>query len=56
MNENQNDSLSIERRRNAAPSVWGELVVETAWRPQDKPKVEESWLRANGYLPDRRTR
>lgn len=58
MNENAlNESSSLERRRTAAPvSMWGELVVETAWRPSDKPKVEEGWLRANGYLPERRSR
>lgn len=57
MNEqNTNDTLSIERRRSASSSIWGELVVEPSWRPTDKPKVEETWLRANGYLPDRRSR
>lgn len=47
--------LSIERRQRRTASMWGELVVETSWRPTDKPKVEsEGWLRANGYLPERR--
>ena len=33
----------------------GELVVESAWRPSDKPRVEsEGWLRSHGYLPERR--
>lgn len=57
MNErNSSDTLSMERRHGASPSIWGELVVESSWRPQDKPKVEESWLRSHGYLPDRRQR
>lgn len=46
-----------ERRRGSSASVWGELVVEMAWRPTDKPRVEsEGWLRAHGYLPERRAR
>lgn len=55
MNETKTDS-TMERRREAPASIWGEIVVEPTWRPQDKPKVEESWLRVNGYLPDRRQR
>ncbi|HEY1088641.1 MAG TPA: hypothetical protein VGE37_13140 [Archangium sp.] len=49
------DTANMERRRGSATTMWGELVVESAWRPQDKPRVEsEGWLRANGYLVDRR--
>lgn len=57
MNElnKQNDPNSIDRRRGTAATMWGELVVESAWRPSDKPRVEsEGWLRAHGYLADRR--
>jgi hypothetical protein len=57
MNElnKQNDTNSIDRRRGTAATMWGELVVESAWRPSDKPRVEsEGWLRAHGYLADRR--
>lgn len=57
MNENLKsaDTASMERRHGAATTMWGELVVESAWRPTDKPRVEsEGWLRANGYLVDRR--
>jgi hypothetical protein len=57
MNERNTETTNMERRTGARPaSMWGELVVEPTWRPQDKPKVEESWLRTNGYLPDRRSR
>lgn len=55
MNENKTES-TMERRRDAPASIWGEIVVEPTWRPQDKPRVEESWLRVNGYLPERRQR
>ncbi len=49
------DTASMERRQGRKASMWGELVVELAWRPSDKPKVEsEAWLHANGYLPERR--
>ncbi len=45
-----------DRRKGRAAGQWGELVVELQWRPQDKPRFQtEGWLRANGYLPDRRT-
>ena len=57
MNElnKQNDPNSIDRRRGTATTMWGELVVESAWRPSDKPRVEsEGWLRSHGYLADRR--
>lgn len=53
---NERNVESMERRNTQKPaSMWGEIVVEPTWRPQDKPRVEESWLRANGYLPDRRS-
>jgi hypothetical protein len=56
MNErNTTDTASMERRQANNTSIWGELVVEMSWRPSDKPKVEsEGWLRAHGYLPERR--
>lgn len=55
MNEQKNAALAeAERRQGAAKSVWGELVIESAWRPSDKPKVETDWLRSHGYLPERR--
>lgn len=58
MNErNQPIELTnTDRRKGKAASMWGELVVESAWRPTDKPRVEsEGWLRSHGYLADRRT-
>lgn len=58
MNETQtqNAAPSTDRRRGKAATMWGELVVESAWRPSDKPHVEsEGWLRSHGYLADRRT-
>lgn len=46
---------TTDRRKGKAASMWGELVVESAWRPTDKPRVEsEGWLRSHGYLADRR--
>ncbi len=57
MNESKTttDTASMERRQGSSPSIWGELVVELSWRPSDKPKVEsDGWLRAKGYLPERR--
>lgn len=49
------DNATMERRRGTATTMWGELVVESSWRPTDKPRVEsEGWLRQNGYLADRR--
>lgn len=47
-----------ERRTAGAPApTFGELLVECAWRPTDRPVgVSDGWLRANGYAQDRRTR
>jgi hypothetical protein len=47
-----------ERRTGTAPApLFGELLVECAWRPTDRPLgVSDGWLRAKGYAPDRRTR
>jgi len=47
-----------ERRTGASPAPqFGELLVESAWRPTDKPvSASDGWLRANGYAPDRRAR
>lgn len=48
-------TATLERRRTGPVTMWGELVVESSWRPGDKPRVEsEGWLRAHGYLPERR--
>ena len=58
MNENKQpiELTNTDRRRGKAATRWGELVIESAWRPSDKPRVEsEGWLRANGYLVDRRS-
>lgn len=45
-----------ERRTGDAPApLFGELLVEAAWRPSDKPVgAFDGWLRANGFAPDRR--
>lgn len=47
-----------ERRTgNTTAPLFGELLVECAWRPTDRPVgVSDGWLRAHGYAPDRRTR
>jgi hypothetical protein len=53
------DNSPLERRERRAPAAptWGELVVESSWRPSDRPKVQaEGWLIANGYAPERRAR
>lgn len=56
MNE-QRIEENNERRQTATVSMWGEFVAENAWRPQDKPRYQtDGWLRAHGYLPDRRTK
>ena len=58
MNEATLDAFTLERRSGppVAP-MFGELLVESSWRPTDKPSVEsEGWLRANGYAQDRRSR
>ena len=49
---------SMERRRGTPPPPkHGELLIESGWRPSDKPSAEsEGWLRAHGYAPDRRQR
>lgn len=45
----------MERRaQRPATTLWAEVLMADAWRPQDKPRESEGWLRANGYLPDRR--
>lgn len=57
MNERKNPDavIATDRRRGQGASMWGELIVESAWRPSDKPRVEsEGWLRAHGYLSERR--
>ena len=48
----------MERRQGAPPAPkYGELLIESGWRPTDKPAAEsEGWLRAHGYAPDRRQR
>jgi hypothetical protein len=43
-----------EARRPPAPT-YGELVVESSWRPADRPPVQsEGWLIAHGYAAERR--
>lgn len=51
-------STSPDRRRGVPPAPrHGELLIESGWRPTDKPSREsEGWLRAHGYAPDRRTK
>lgn len=45
----------MERRAPRPPaSLWAEVLNADAWRPQDRPPESEGWLRAHGYLPDRR--
>jgi hypothetical protein len=48
----------MERREDRQPkTAWGELVVESSWRPTDRPKVEShGWLVTHGYAPERRER
>lgn len=48
-----------DRRSGAAPKapLFGELLVESSWRPADVvPAANEGWLRAFGYVKDRRTK
>jgi hypothetical protein len=47
----------VDRRKGKpTPPLFGELLIESNWRPGDRPPVRsEAWLRANGYSPDRRT-
>lgn len=57
MNENRTPETTstMERRaRRPESSIWAEILTESAWRPQDKPRESDGWLRAHGYLPDRR--
>lgn len=51
------DTSTMERRKGPPKSQLGELVIESSWRPTDRPNVEsDAWLRAHGYAPDRRQR
>ena len=52
------EQMEMERRRGTPPPPkYGELLIESGWRPTDKPGIEsEGWLRAHGYAPDRRQR
>jgi hypothetical protein len=48
---------AADRRRRASPAApaLGELVVESSWRPTDRPPVAvPGWLVAHGYAPERR--
>ncbi len=55
MKEPQTAPQQTDRRQGSNSNLWAELVAETAWRPQDKPRYQsDGWLRAHGYLPDRR--
>lgn len=49
----------IDRRNGTTPEapLFGELLVESSWRPADVvPAASEGWLRAFGYVKDRRTK
>jgi len=48
----------MERRTDSQRLLaQGDLAIESSWRPSDTPPVaHEGWLRANGYVPDRRLR
>lgn len=47
----------MERRTSGTANSFGELAIESSWRPTDRaPVAAEGWLRANGYAPDRRLR
>ena len=56
--EQAEQAAAMERRQGPPPAPqYGELLIESGWRPSDKPAVEsEGWLRAHGYAPDRRQR
>lgn len=57
MNEQRIEENNDRRQQAPATSLWSEFVAENAWRPQDKPRYQtDGWLRAHGYLPDRRTK
>jgi hypothetical protein len=45
-----------DRRTRSNPrSPFGELLVESAWRPSDRPRVQDQgWRIAHGYAPERR--
>ncbi len=50
-------TVKHEDRRRGAPKapLFGELLIESSWRPTDPPMgASEGWLRANGFAPDRR--
>jgi hypothetical protein len=54
-----NQRPTMERRRAVVPVApnWGELLVESSWRPSDRPRTEsEGWLITHGYAPERRER
>ncbi|MDP1922099.1 MAG: hypothetical protein Q8L14_38015 [Myxococcales bacterium] len=49
----------IDRRSGVVPQppLFGELLVESSWRPADVvPAASEGWLRAYGYAKNRRDR
>lgn len=49
----------VDRRSGHTPQapLFGELLVESSWRPADVvPAASEGWLRAFGYVKDRRTK
>ncbi|MBI3184564.1 MAG: hypothetical protein HYZ28_20710 [Myxococcales bacterium] len=53
---NEGNAERTERRKGkpSAP-LFGELLIESNWRPADRPPVSsEGWLRAHGYAPERR--
>jgi hypothetical protein len=53
----QNAWDGVERRQGVPPApLFGELLVESSWRPADVvPAATEAWLRALGYVKERRS-
>ncbi len=49
---------NVDRRKGPPPAPkYGELLVESGWRPTDPTTVaNDNWLRAFGLAPDRRQR
>jgi hypothetical protein len=46
----------VDRRKGPPPApMYGELLIDSGWRPNDLPPPEhEGWLRTKGVVPDRR--
>ena len=59
MSTKKTESKQPLERRKGRPSapLYGELLVESGWRPTDQKVVaSEGWLRAFGLAADRRAR